>query len=158
MESAEVKIHICQVCQDEIATGLDARGFPKPCKTCKKSRRVHSKARRTRASKSRKEAPRPRAVTLETGLTSSPKEADMAVPILELYSDSRQRIQAIDIALQRANTSLKSLLVLPSKQPTTKHSRPSGPWNSSCTIWNADVVSNGRPSNTAGTQDRILSP
>jgi len=27
-------IHICQICQDDIASGLDPKGFPKPCKDC----------------------------------------------------------------------------------------------------------------------------
>jgi hypothetical protein len=36
----EVAIHICQLCQADVASGLDKNGFPTVCKDCRRARRV----------------------------------------------------------------------------------------------------------------------
>lgn len=30
----DIKIHICQICREDIASGTDAKNFPLPCKAC----------------------------------------------------------------------------------------------------------------------------
>lgn len=42
----EIAIHICQLCRKDIASGLDAKGFPASCKPCRPKRRRTSSARK----------------------------------------------------------------------------------------------------------------
>jgi hypothetical protein len=54
----EIKLHICQRCKRDIASGLDAKGFPTTCKACRpKCRRSGSARKRGKASAGKRRRP-----------------------------------------------------------------------------------------------------
>lgn len=38
----EIQLHICQRCKRDVASGLDAKGFPVLCKSCRRELRKSS--------------------------------------------------------------------------------------------------------------------
>ena len=34
--ATDIAIHICQLCKEDIAAGLDAKGFPNVCEKCQR--------------------------------------------------------------------------------------------------------------------------
>ena len=30
----KIEIHLCQMCRNDFASGLDRKGYPKPCRSC----------------------------------------------------------------------------------------------------------------------------
>jgi hypothetical protein len=53
----EIKLHICQRCKRDIASGLDAKGFPTACKGCRPKRRRSGSAKGRNASARRRRRP-----------------------------------------------------------------------------------------------------
>jgi hypothetical protein len=50
-DSTIIAIHICPACRKDIASGLDAKGFPACCKPCRPKRRRTAAARKRGAAK-----------------------------------------------------------------------------------------------------------
>jgi hypothetical protein len=54
---SEIAIHICQLCRKNIASGLDAKGFPASCEPCRQKPRRSGSARKRKASAGKRRRP-----------------------------------------------------------------------------------------------------